>query len=249
MVMNEREPLPVGRTISEAIAAALRADIAAGRLPGGGRLPQVELARRFGVSTTPVREAFAILQHEGLVRIHPQRGATVFLPTVEDLHEHYEIRTALEVLAVEKAAVQFNPAEAQPLYEILEELSSCTDAAQYVELNHTFHMNLYKLSGRERLVELIAGLRNASNAYLQIYAAEGVPSERLDREHREILAACEARDAQRAGDALRNHLAETVKHVTKDLVEQSAVRPSPANDVNVATTAEPRTGPYVVGRS
>jgi DNA-binding GntR family transcriptional regulator len=88
-----------------------------------------------------------------------------------------------------------------------------------------FHINLHRLSGRERLVELIAGLRNASSAYLQVYAAEGVPSERLDREHREILAACEARDAQRAAHAMRHHLAQTVKHVTKDLTEHSAGRP------------------------
>lgn len=161
----------------------------------------------------------------------------MFLPTVEDLHEHYEIRTALEVLAVEKAAARFDPAEAQPLREILEELRTCTDAARYVELNHTFHMSLYKLSGRERLVELIAGLRNASSAYLRIYADEGVPSKRLDREHREILAACEARDPERAADALRNHLAETVRHVTKDLAEQSATGPSPATTSASATTA------------
>ena len=45
-----------------------------------------------------MREAFAILQNEGLVRMHPQRGATVFVPSVEDLREHYEIRAALEAL-------------------------------------------------------------------------------------------------------------------------------------------------------
>jgi DNA-binding GntR family transcriptional regulator len=213
------EELPAGRTIAEAIAAALRTDIASGRLAAGTRLLQVELARRFGVSTTPVREAFGILQREGLVRSHPQRGATVFVASVDDLEEHYEIRAALESLAAEKAARNFKPTDAPPLHEILEEMRACGDPERYVELNHRFHTSLYRLSRRERLIDLIAGLRNASAAYLQIYAAEVVPSERLDREHREILAAGEARDPKRAARAMRHHLEQTVAHVTQQLAQ------------------------------
>jgi DNA-binding GntR family transcriptional regulator len=96
-------------------------------------------------------------------------------------------------------------------------MSSCAGPERYVELNHRFHMSLYKLSRRERLIGLISGLRNASAAYLQIYAAEGVPSDPLDRERDEILAACEARDPARAARAIRSHLAQTVAHVTDDL--------------------------------
>jgi DNA-binding GntR family transcriptional regulator len=213
------DELPAGRTIAEAIAAALRADIASGRLAAGTRLLQVELAQRFGVSTTPVREAFGILQREGLVRSHPQRGATVFAPSVDDLREHYEIRAALESLAVEKAAQNFKPTDALPLLEILDEMRGCSDPDRYVELNHRFHISLYRLSRRERLIELITGLRNASAAYLQIYAAEGVPNDRLDGEHREILAACEARDSKRAARAMRHHLEQTVAHVTDQLAK------------------------------
>ena len=78
-------------------------------------------------------------------------------------------------------------------------------------------MGLYKLSGRARLVDLIDNLRGISGAYLQIHAAEGVPSDRLDREHAEILAACQARDPERAASATRHHLTQTLEHVTQDL--------------------------------
>jgi DNA-binding GntR family transcriptional regulator len=222
MATPAAEPLPAGRTIALAIAAAVRADITAGRLRAGDRLLQVEIARRFNVSTTPVREAFGILQHEGLVRLHPQRGATVFVPSVEELREHYEIRAALEALAAEKAALNFTAADAPPLQEILEAMRSCADPDQYIELNHRFHMDLYKLSGRARLVDLISSLRGASGAYLQIHAAEGVPSTRLDDEHAEILAACQARDPERAASATRHHLTQTLEHVTHDLEERPA---------------------------
>jgi len=209
MANPEVEPLPAARTIALAIAAALRADITAGRLGAGDRLLQNELARRFDVSTTPVREAFGIL--------HPQRGATVFVPSVEELQEHYEIRAALEALAAEKAALNFTAADAPPLQEILEAMRSCADPDQYIELNHRFHMGLYQLAGRARLVDLINTLRGISGAYLQIHAAEGVPSDRLDREHAEILAACQARDPERAASATRHHLTQTLEHVTQDL--------------------------------
>jgi DNA-binding GntR family transcriptional regulator len=146
----------------------------------------------------------------------------VFIPSVEELQEHYEIRAALEGLAAEKAALNFTAADAPPLREILEAMHSCTDPDRYIELNHRFHMDLYKLSGRARLVDLINSLRGASGAYLQIHAAEGVPSNRLDHEHAEILAACEAGDPERAASATRHHLTQTLEHVTQDLRDRAA---------------------------
>jgi DNA-binding GntR family transcriptional regulator len=162
-------------------------------------LRQVEIAQRFGVSTTPVREAFGLLQRDGLVQIDPHRGVTVFLPTVQDLVEHYEIRTALEMLAVEKAAACFQAQDAPPLIAILDEMHATSDAALYVERNHQFHLSLYRLSGRSRLLTMIEELRNASIAYNHLYAAADVPrdAQRLDMGHREILAACQANDAVR----------------------------------------------------
>ena len=178
----------------------------------------MEIARRLGVSTTPVREALAVLQREGLVRHHPQRGAVVFLPSVEDLRQHYEIRTALEMLAVSKAAERFEPAWARPLEVILDEMATGPGADRYLALNQQFHSDLYARSGRTRLVEMIAGLRDASSAYLNIFrAADDFPVAELDAEHREILAACVAREPERAAEAVRVHLQRTVDRVTPRL--------------------------------
>ena len=107
--------LTAPRTVAGQVAEHLKAEILAGDRAPGTRLPQVEIARTLGVSTTPVREALAALQREGLVRLHPQRGAVVFLPSVDDLREHYEIRAALESLAAAKAAARFEPQWAPPL--------------------------------------------------------------------------------------------------------------------------------------
>jgi DNA-binding GntR family transcriptional regulator len=205
-------------TVALQVAERLRAEIVAGELPAGSRLRQVEIARRYGVSTTPVREALAALQQEGLVRLHPQRGAVVFVPDVDDLREHYEIRAALEALAAAKAAERFEPEWAAPLRAYLGEMREAPPAARYIALNQRFHTELYAHSGCPKLTHMIAGLRDASSSYLHIYrAAEDFPVARLDAEHNEILAACLARDPDRAARAVREHLQHTVDHVAARL--------------------------------
>jgi DNA-binding GntR family transcriptional regulator len=209
------------RTVAGLVAERLRAQIVAGELPAGTKLRQVEIARRFDVSTTPVREALAALQREGLVRLHPQRGAVVFLPSVEDLREHYEIRAALEAVAAARAAERFEAPWAEPLDALLQEMRDGPAASRYIELNQRFHTELYERSERPRLVEMIAALRDASSAYLHIYrAAEDFPVKRLDAEHRHILAACVARDPLEAAAATREHLENTVEHVASRLDRQ-----------------------------
>jgi DNA-binding GntR family transcriptional regulator len=206
------------RTVAGAVAERLRGEIVAGGLSAGSRLRQVEIARRFGVSTTPVREALAALQREGLVRLHPQRGAVVFVPTVADLREHYEIRAALEALAAARTAERFEREWAAPLELLLDEMAGGPPAERYLELNQRFHTGVYERCDRPRLVDMIAALRDASSAYLNIYrAAADFPVERLDAEHREILAACVARDPERAATAARRHLEHTVEHVASRL--------------------------------
>jgi DNA-binding GntR family transcriptional regulator len=212
-------PILTKLTIAEQIANALRQEIVIGQLPAGTRLRQVEIAQRFGVSTTPVREAFGLLQSDGLVQIDTHRGVTVFLPTIQDLVEHYEIRMALEMLAAEKAAECFQPQDAPLLVAILDEMLATSDAAFYVERNHLFHLRLYHLAGRSRLLTMIEELRNASLAYNHLYAAADVPkdAQRLDAEHREILAACQANDPVRAANAVRQHIHQTIIHIKKVL--------------------------------
>ncbi len=221
---NTNTPL-TKQTIAEQVADALRHEIVTGQLAAGTKLRQVEIAQRFGVSTTPVREAFGLLQGDGLVQIDTHRGVTVFLPTIQDLVEHYEIRMALEMLAVEKAAEHFQVQDAPPLVALLDEMHATMNTALYVEMNQQFHLKLYHLAGRSRLILMIEELRNASNAYLHLYAAADIPrdAQRLDREHREILAACQANDAVRASHAVRHHLQQTVAHVMNVLEQQGKV--------------------------
>ncbi|WP_373324741.1 FCD domain-containing protein [Reticulibacter mediterranei] len=89
------------------------------------------------------------------------------------------------------------------------------DAARFVELNHQFHTQLYRLARRPRLLTMIEDLRNASSAYLHLSATASLPRDiqSADREHREILAACQTNSSTLAASTMRHHLQQTVKQV------------------------------------
>jgi len=209
-----------GATGAERVAVALRTEITSGTLPPGARVRQRDVAERFGVSTTPVREALATLEREGLIRVEPHRGATVFSPSEVELRDHYEIRIALEALAVRRSAALCTSADAARLQALLDRMQT-SGPALYVALNQRFHGELYELGGNLQLSTLIATLRDRDRAYLHLYAARQVPSERLDREHQTILDACIRGDADAAEAALRSHLGSSVEHVTRLLREHA----------------------------
>jgi DNA-binding GntR family transcriptional regulator len=208
------------RTTSEEVAARLRAEILRGELEPGRRLRQSAVAARFGVSTTPVREAFALLQAEGLVRIDPHRGAIVFHPSVEDVREYYEIREALETLAITLALPKLDDAVLGELGSLVYRMRHVRDEDLWTSMNEEFHRSIYAASGRPRLCSMIANLRDASSAYIHMYVAHQAPGARSDDDHQEILDACRARDADRARAAVAHHMRHTADEVA-EYIERS----------------------------
>lgn len=211
-IARERDPL--GRrpetlerdTTAKVVAERLRDEIQVGTLSPGTRLRQNDVAKRFGVSTTPVREAFAQLQAEGLVRIDPHRGAVVFHPTVEDLKEFYEIREVLESLAISQAIPHLDPDGVKELNAMIEKMRRTDDARRWLKLNNEFHLRLYERADRPRLTALIENLRDASTPYIHMYVAGRPPAARANEEHQTILDACVRGDRKAAEVAIRDHL-------------------------------------------
>lgn len=205
------------RTTSEVVASRLRQEILRGELEPGTRLRQGALAQRFGVSTTPVREAFALLQADGLVRIDAHRGAVVFRPSRDEVREFYEIREVLETLAISLALPHLDDTLLDALQERINEMRTTVDDARWEELNQRFHLDMYRASGRDRLCSMIASLRDGSSAYIHMFVAHQGPGERADDEHQHILDACRARNAAEARAAVKKHMRNTVKAVIEYL--------------------------------
>lgn len=215
-----------GQTTGKAVAAHLRAEIQQGLLAPGSRLRQVEVADRLGVSTTPVREALQLLQAEGLVQANPHRTPTVFRPSLEEIREAFEIREALETLALAKAVENVTPNLLDELEQILEEMDAVEDGTRWLDLNNEFHMKMYDASRRPRLCSMLKNINATSNGYLHMVVIDAKESGRAHAEHRAILAGLRQRNGEEAVKALANHLLHTVEHVISYLEEAGSLHNS-----------------------
>jgi DNA-binding GntR family transcriptional regulator len=210
---------PLGRpTTTALVIERLREEIRSGILPPGTRLRQMQVANRFGVSSTPVREAFTALQREGLLVSSPHRGVVVFQPTVADLRETYEIRIPLEALATRLAVEHITEDDLIALHELNEQMKTSED---YGALNREFHARIYEAARRPKLLQLISDMRDSSAAYLRVYAtvAQDAPGADWLDEHAAILDALQARDGEAASAAMIAHLQHTVDRVSPALDE------------------------------
>lgn len=201
-------------------------EIRRGILEPGARLRQGDVAARLGVSTTPVREAFQLLHAEGLLRTDPHRGTVVFRPTIADVKEAYEIRETLEPLALEKAIENIDSGVIEELRRILDEMDRTPDEPRWIELNHEFHLRMYRAADRPLLSSILTNISGASVAYMHMVVPYARESGRAEAEHKEILAALEGRDVERARRAIVTHLHHTVEHMVRYLEEMEAKRPS-----------------------
>jgi DNA-binding GntR family transcriptional regulator len=208
-------------TRAGAVAERVRELIRSGELAPGTHLRQDEIAARFGVSSTPVREAFLALEREGLVRRHPHRGVVVFMPSVEELGELYEIRATLEPLATEIAAKKLSDDDLAALERIVAEMRTVRPK-RFVELNDELHTRIYAAADRPRLAEIIDGLREPAANYISMNVDLYDRSYRdeVQAEHEALVEALRARAAKRAARVMREHLQHSGAHIVS-LIEES----------------------------
>jgi DNA-binding GntR family transcriptional regulator len=215
----------LGETISSSVATKLRDSIQTGVLEPGSRLRQSDIAKQYNVSTTPVREAFMMLEREGLLTRHNHRGVVVFKPTVEDLREIYLIRIPLETLATEQGVPHLTDEDIARMEQILQKIKEVhrgeDDRETATRLNDEFHSIIYRAGGLPRLTTLIARLRSASAVYIKLYRTFD-PTLETEHDHAAILEACRDRSPERAAAAMANHLRHTLDVVSEGLARHAA---------------------------
>jgi DNA-binding GntR family transcriptional regulator len=203
----------VRTTVAEGTAIALRSMILSGELRAGEALRQEDLAQRLGVSRTPLREAIARLDAEGLVVNDPHKGAVVCRPTLEEVLEGFEIQSALEPLAARLAAETRTEADVEVARELLEALERAKSPEVWAARNEAFHLGIYRMSRRPRLVDLIAKQYERSNLFVRILALspDGRGPARAEREHTKMVKALERGDGDQIELLVREHVASTVR--------------------------------------
>lgn len=196
------------QTVAEQIAGTLREAIARGVLQAGTILRQDELATRFGFSRMPIRDALRLLEGEGLVAIHPTRGASVAKMDGVEIAEIYAVRELLETEALRLSCPRLTEADLQAASTVLDQIDAEPDVARWGSLNRQFHLGLYRACGNGRLLSLIEAQHNMADRYVRILLSSLDYRLRSQREHREMLAACGERDCDKAVGLLRAHLRE-----------------------------------------
>lgn len=211
------DAINVARTVNDATTGQIRAWILNGRLKPGERLHQDQLAVALGVSRMPVREAIRQLAAEGLVQMFPHRGAFVSSLDPDEIRELYEVRAALEGLAISHAVPRVTPDVVSSLHEILRRLveaEAAGDDEATIELDRHLHDTLVAPSQMPYLRELIEQARRRSEAFRRAhtYIIPG-QSASSNEEHAEIIAAVERGDVERSVSLIERHLHNAATHL------------------------------------
>lgn len=217
---------PIFATAQQEAYAYLRRRILDGELPGGTKLIPDEVAEALRISRMPVREALRQLDADGLVTMRPNRRAVVTSLTALEVEELFEIRTALEVLAVKFAVPALTPdvmAELEALRERMDR--ACDDPQEWVQRHDRFHQAICLASGRKRLAQEVGRIRQAIQPYVLMYMRVYSTVEMPGHEHAVLLAVLASGDVLGAQKVMREHVARPGVGILAFLREREAFRP------------------------
>jgi DNA-binding GntR family transcriptional regulator len=201
------EPAPGFQTAEEYAYRSLRGLILAGKLQGGERLNQDELAKRLNVSRTPIRQAVLRLENEGLVVNRPNRGATVTTLGPEAMLELFEIRSVLEGLAFSLAVPNIDAKAIDEIQRRVDTLERAhTNITRWVQLHDDFHGLLFQHARRPRLTTEVHRLRQSVAPYLRLYLSTKKIAEMPGNEHRSLIDAIKTGDPAAAERMMREHV-------------------------------------------
>ena len=215
--MNVNDPLP-DQSLSDAVVDRLRAAIWSGVYAPGDRLVERRLAREFGISHIPLREALARLTEEGLVERLPRRGARVASLTPRTLEEVSSLRVVLEQFVVRRLKDRFTPeahAELQVIVDQMVEAAEQHDLVRVHELDQQFHQRLWELTDHALLVELAAQMRSRTSHFYRAAAASLGPDEvrRHADSHQQLLDVIASGDRRAAERAMQQHVEQAAQRI------------------------------------
>ena len=200
----------------------LRGHILVGTLKAGQVLRQEELARRFNVSRVPVREALSQLEADGLIESRPRRGYAVTSLDTDEIVEVFDLRMLVEEHAGRIAAHSRTPADIAEVERLVLAMEQLDPAAadyrkRWTLLNYEFHLRIVESTRRKRLSRIAGTLRSTVEPYVSVELDLTGNAEMALREHREMLEALRAGDADGLAELSREHVESTARRLLKGL--------------------------------
>ena len=206
------------KVLSEQIREKIMEDILSGELKPGERLVENTLAKKYGVSQAPVREALKGLEAQSLVAVEPYKGTTVKQMGRESLKEYFVVRSVLEgfqyvIIDIEKME-NITEEELEELERLLEQMIAAAEEHDYEkrgELNKMFHMALIEASHNSLLVNICKNVRLGSWSRITSKNSKMDPN-RIATRHRKMLELLRQRDADGIEKALQEHIKESFEN-------------------------------------
>ena len=190
----------------------LRGDILTCALEPGREVSEQELAARFEVSKTPVREALATLRSEGFVRTFPRRGYQIVPLTIGDMNELFDVRTILEAGAAELAVDRITDAELnglQRLAKVAYDRAEQPTLRRFIQANREFHLAIARAAGNERLLQLVDRQLSELERFFYLGARSRDLNSEVKGDHLQIVEVLRARDPAAARKILIEHNNQT----------------------------------------
>ncbi len=185
--------------------------------PGEIRLDERQLSRELGVSRTPIREALTVLEQEGFVRSVPRRGIYVVRKSKAEVVEMITVWAAIESLAARLATVRASDAEFRHLRALFADFGSdpSDHLHEYSEANMAFHKAIIRLGGCALMTDLTDNLFIHMRAVREVTLGQDNRAQKSIRDHLNIIAALEARDADLVARLVREHTFGLAEHIEK----------------------------------
>jgi DNA-binding GntR family transcriptional regulator len=187
------------------------------------RLSDVVLAESLGVSRTPVRQALDRLVQDGLVRSDPRRGFWVRIFTAQDIHEIYDLRGALEMLALRLAAPRLNPSDLELQLSLLYQVRAQMDqhpVSLFLQGDFRLHTLFINASGNSRLIHYLSTLRSQFSMFQIKNTRNPKRMEPTLRDHEQILLALLDQNIDKAAKLLATHIVHSKEYVLADIIEE-----------------------------
>jgi DNA-binding GntR family transcriptional regulator len=215
-------------TLSQRVYEHLRGEILANRLAPGTELSEVALSRELEISRGPIREALSRLAAEGLITMRPRRRAEVRSLTTQELIDAYQVREALEVMAVRLAIPRITEADLARLDDLIDQMAGHAGrraVADFFAANVAFHETLCELSGNDKLQEMHHRLEGEIGRFQDRTLALRGSLDGSLTEHRAILAAIRLRDADKAAQLTADHVRVPVQRLQAALAPDAEESP------------------------
>jgi DNA-binding GntR family transcriptional regulator len=220
-------------SLQEQVYARLRRQILDGTLAPGRELGQEHLAKQFGVSRVPLREALNRLHAEGFIELRPRFGYAVTSLNRAEIIEIFELRMVVEehaVMVATQSRLDQDVLEVGRLLRKFEALQRGTTGApdflRWCGVNREFHERLMAGSRRQRLCDVVMNLRDAVEPYIRIESNLSGHVDQAEAEHRAIFESFRQGDAETAGRLTREHCRSTLERLLSKIgtaVEEDAV--------------------------